>query len=203
MAVYSGQPMRRHFYGLSLTTLATALFFLLSSPCRASIFDPARDEIAILAGYGQSIPGWGLTTERVETIDLVPRYNHVAFDNLGWGWWRGNYCTMVESPVHLVVNPDTSLMVGLNFLGRYSFTAATAWQPYIFGGGGPVYSFADIKGMGAKLNGNYQFAIGLEHPTSTGHALLLELRYHHISNAGVSDPNVPLNSLKVLFGMTF
>ncbi|MBU3983904.1 MAG: acyloxyacyl hydrolase, partial [Proteobacteria bacterium] len=85
----------------------------------------------------------------------------------------------------------------------YTFTAGQEMRPYLFGGGGPVYSFADIPGMGAELNGNYQFGIGLEYETSPSHNLLFELRYHHISNAGSDEPNDPLNSCKLLFGITF
>jgi len=157
----------------------------------------------VLGGYGQSFPGWGQTTQRVQTFDLVPRYNHLIFDDIGSGWYRGFHSLLLEVPVHLVVSPDVSSMVGMNFLATYTFTAGQEMRPYLFGGGGPVYSFADIPGMGAELNGNYQFGIGLEYETSPSHNLLFELRYHHISNAGSDEPNDPLNSCKLLFGITF
>jgi len=35
-------------------------------------------------------------------------------------------------------------MIGMNFLANYTCTADKQWQPYLFGGGGPVYSFADV-----------------------------------------------------------
>lgn len=194
-------PFRRtSFLALLMTSV---LIFVASSPLHAFTFDTSLDDKALLVGYGQSIPGWGLTTERVETIDLIPRYNHVIFHDLGSGWLKGRYSTMVELPLHIVVNPTDSAMIGVNFLARYTFTADNQWQPYIFGGGGPVYSFADIPGMGAELNGNYQFAVGLDHSMDSGDSMLLELRYHHISNGGASEPNVPLNSLKFLIGVTF
>ena len=94
-------------------------------------------------------------------------------------------------------------MIGMNFLACYTFTASEQLHPYLFGGGGPVYSFADIPGMGAELNGNYQFGIGLQYPLTQGRNLLAELRYHHISNGGSEEPNDPLNSCKLLFGITF
>ncbi len=183
--------------------LSVFFTFLSASASSAFTFDTSKDTWAFLAGYGQSIPGWGQTTERVQTIDLVPRYDHVIFDNVGSGWLRGQYSTMIEIPVHVVVSPVDSAMIALNFLARYTFTANPNWHPYIFGGGGPVYSFADIPGMGAKWNGNYQFAVGLDHPISAAHSVLMEIRYHHISNAGTEEPNVPLNSVKFLIGLTF
>ena len=66
-----------------------------------------------------------------------------------------------------------------------------------------ITSFADIEGMGANLNGNYQFGLGLKHDWDASHQLLFEVRFHHISNGDTEDPNVPLNSLKVVFGFTF
>jgi len=48
--------------------------------------------------------------------------------------------------------------------------------PYVFGGGGPVYSFADIPGMSASWNGNYQGGIGMKHPINNRRNLLFELR---------------------------
>lgn len=177
---------------------------LHASPASAAM--PNEGEVhtfAILGGYGQSEPGWGLTEERVQIVDIIPRYNHVIFDELGSGWWRGFHSVLVEVPFSLVLYPDESAMVGVNFLAAYTFSAARTWRPYIFGGGGPVYSFAEIPGMGAELNGNYQFGLGLEQMVDSKRNLLFEVRYHHLSNAGAEEPNVPLNSWKLLMGMVF
>lgn len=169
----------------------------------AGIIDTSDDNLALIGGYGQSFPGWGLTTQRVETIDIIIRHNHHIFNNLGSGWYQGFHSALLELPVHIVVRPDESAMVGVNFLASYTFTANANWQPYLFGGGGPVYSFADIPGMGATLNGNYQFGVGLKHSMNSKYNLLFEFRYHHISNAGTKEPNDPLNSCKFLIGITF
>ncbi len=167
------------------------------------VLDTSKDNWAIISGYGQSFPGWGQTTQRIETIDLIPRYNHRIFDNIGSGWYQGFHSILLEVPVSFVVSPEVSTMVGMNFLASYTFTADQQWQPYLFGGGGPVYSFADIQGMGSDFNGNYQFGIGMKHDWDKTHQLLFELRYHHISNGGSSEPNDPLNSVKILIGFTF
>jgi hypothetical protein len=186
--------------------LLVSVFFVftlaLSNCAEADGFDTSQDNWAVISGYGQSFPGWGNTSQRVETIDLIPRYNHHIFD-MGSGWYRGVHSLMLELPVSVVVSHDVSAMIGMNFLACYTFNSAQQWQPYLFGGGGPVYSFADIPGMGADLNGNYQFGIGVHYDWGTAHQLLFELRYHHISNAGTAEPNDPLNSLKVLIGITF
>jgi lipid A 3-O-deacylase len=177
--------------------------FLGTAVVNAASIDPSKDSWAVLGGYGQSFPGWGQTTQRVETIDILPRYNHLIFDDIGSGWYRGFHSILVELPFHFVVHPDVSSMIGMNFLGCFTFSAGQVIRPYLFGGGGPVYNFADIPGMGVKLNGNYQFGMGLDYGRTDGHHLLFELRYHHISNGGRAEPNAPLNSCKLLFGFTF
>lgn len=183
---------------LCVLTLASSAY-----SSEAGIFDTRDDNWALLGGYGQSIPGWGETTQRVETLDVIPRYNHVIFRDVGSGWYRGFHSIFVELPVSIVLRPDVGTMVGVNFLAAYTFTGTDSVTPYIFGGGGPVYNFADIPGMGSDLNGNYQFGFGLKYGWKNEHDLLFELRYHHISNGGSDDPNDPLNSCKALFGITF
>lgn len=197
------------FHSLKRTACCLLLCFLLGIPgyrvgtAQAAGFDTSRDRWALLGGYGQSVPGWGQTTQRVETIDLVPRYQHRIFSDLGSGWYRGFHSILLELPFHYVMHPGSSCMVGINFLAAYFFTANDTFRPYIFGGGGPVYSFANIPGMGSDLNGNYQFGLGLDYRRSSRHHLLFEARFHHISNDGRKEPNVPLNSFKVLLGITF
>ncbi len=190
------------FWTCFFITLVTGIFFTKHF-ARADDLDTVDDNWAILFGYGQSVPGWGETTQRVETIDVIPRYSHVIFDDIGSSWYRGYHSLLLEVPVSVVVNPDVSSIVGINFLATYTFIAAEQWHPYIFGGGGPVYSFADISGMGAEFNGNYQFGVGLKYPWTARNSMLFELRYHHISNGGSEEPNEPLNSYKLLFGITF
>ena len=187
--------------------LICCFFFLiavLSIPVDQALSTDTRpNSWAFLGGYGQSYPGWGQTTQRVETIDFIPRYNHIVFDEIGSGWYKGFHSTLFEFPVSLILNPGISSMIGINFLACYTFTVNDRLQPYIFGGGGPVYIFADIPGMGTKFNGNYQFGIGLEYFLNKQNHLLFEYRYHHISNAGTAEPNEPLNSSKLIIGITF
>jgi len=155
-----------------------------------------------LIGYGSSHPGWGQTEQRVETVDLVWRYSQPLKSGIGSSWYRGNHSLLLELPVHLLFNPDTAPMIGVNFLAGYTFTAAERLRPYLFAGGGPLYTDADVPGLGSNWNGNYQFGAGLQFQQA-GHDLLLEFRFHHVSNGGTRSPNVPLNSTKFLVGTTF
>ena len=61
---------------------------------------------------------------------------------------------------------------------------------------------ANISGVGANLCGNYQTGLGLNCKIKKDRSFVLEYRFHQISNAGMKQPNVPLNSSKVLIGIS-
>ncbi|MBM9604269.1 acyloxyacyl hydrolase [Desulfopila inferna] len=177
---------------------------LLSYPQKATAREAENsdtDRWAILTGYGSSHPGWGETETRVETIDLALRRKIVIFEDMGKSWYSGSHSLLIELPLHFLLDYDTP-MAGLNFLANYTFSAC-ALHPYVFAGGGPVYVDADIPGMGSDWNGNYQIGFGVQLPMKNDHTFFVEARYHHISNGGIEEPNVPLNSAKFLVGMTF
>ncbi len=185
--------------------LITACLLLQVFPAYASDRGGIIDggDMIFLAGYGVTHPGLGLTRTHVETVDLIPRYEHRHTGEIGRSWWRGHHALFVEMPVHVVVDPDFAPIAGLNFLAAWVFEPRGRIVPYFFGGGGPLYSWADIDGVGADVNGNWQFGGGIEYNAGKELRLRFEYRFHHISNAGAKDPNVPLNSSKLLMGFVF
>jgi lipid A 3-O-deacylase len=94
-------------------------------------------------------------------------------------------------------------MTGITFLAAWNFTAGDSGMPYIFAGGGPVYTNLDIPGLGAELNYSYQGGAGFHYFIAKNRSINFNCRLHHISNAGTADPNEPLNSSRILIGVTF
>lgn len=158
---------------------------------------------SFLAGYGTSHPGWGETRTRVQTVELIPRYERIVLDDLGSSWYRGQHSLLLELPIHLITNYDLAPMMGVNFLACWTMTGLGQTSPYLFAGGGPLYTATDIEGMGARVNGNYQVGAGVRYRLDSGDYLLFELRFHHVSNGGRKKPNESLNSSKLLIGVTF
>lgn len=160
-----------------------------------------------LAGYGVTHVGMGRTREDVKTADLVLRYSRVLKNNAGDSWYRGRHELFVEAQVSHVARPAAATMAAANFLASWAFTSSERFTPYVFAGGGPVYIDERIRGMGSRLNGNYQSGFGVTRRLATtlgnGYGISLEYRLHHISNAGMKEPNKPLNSSKLLIGITF
>lgn len=161
-------------------------------------------ELTLLSGYGISHRGFGETRTQVQTFDIIPRLGWFLSDELGKGsWFQGRHQLLVELPYHLAVDHGARSMVGGYILGSWKFTGLTSLKPYIFAGGGPVYVDLGLPSMGARLNFSYQGGAGLQIPLTQATMLNLEYRYHHISNAGTATPNEPLNSSKILLGISW
>lgn len=158
-----------------------------------------ESSVGVVAGYGISHPSWGDTAEKVETIDVALRYESTPEKVKGLQWYKNRRSFIIEIPLHVVRAPYDSYMLGISFLSRLVFEGKKI-KPYLLTGGGPVYSNANIEGMGSKINGSYQAGAGLEF-TINRRRYFVEIRYHHISNGSIRKPNIPLNSSKILFGM--
>ena len=188
--------------------LLFAALAALLLPSHAALADDAVDlksakyEYSLLSGYGITHRGFGDTRTQVQTFDNIGRFGWFLSKELGSGWYKGRHQLLVELPVHLVVDPRVSPMVGGYLLGSWKFTSLENWAPYVFAGGGILYVDLGLPTMGSRLDFSYQGGTGVQYFIRKDLALSLEYRYHHISNAGTATPNEPLNSSKILFGVS-
>ncbi len=163
----------------------------------------------LLVGYGISHPGFGETTEKLQVLDITPRFSFVQNEKVGSGCYTFNREFWVEVPVSIILSDSDS--TDHHDLGLISTTFSMALvskyrsdiEPYLMMGGGPVYLAGDIEGVGSDFCGHYQLGLGVRLKSSGGRTWNFEWRYHHISNMGMASPNVPLNSTKVMIGTTF
>jgi hypothetical protein len=156
------------------------------------------------AGAGLSKDGWGNTHQQVETLDLVFRQDRPQQRIRGNGRWVNRKSVFVEIPVSWIYSPDRAPFIGFTMNVAWQFLYHPNKQPYLFIGGGPGYTQADIPGTSSHIKGTYQLGVGIEFkPQTPSRNLFLELRYHHMSNGGIKVPNDSVNSLKLLFGTRF
>lgn len=153
----------------------------------------------LLVGAGSSHPGWGNTKEKVETTDIIIRHKRPQAKTRGSSWYLNRKSVLVEIPLTLLREPDEPAMIGFTMNVNWTFIARERFHPYVFIGGGPVYTRAEIPGTSSQLKGSYQFGLGVDYSLGKT-AMSLEYRYHHLSNGGLQEPNDSLNSGKVLLG---
>lgn len=166
-------------------------------------FHRAKSHWTFLGGYGVTHKGFGDTRTKVETVDFILQYGYFLSEEAGKSWYRGRHEILFEIPVRTVVNPETALITGINFLACWNFTASDRIMPYVFAGGGPVYTNLDISGLGSEFNGNYQAGLGFNYFIEDNTSINFNYRLHHISNSGTAEPNEPLNSSRILLGISF
>jgi opacity protein-like surface antigen len=169
----------------------------------AATITTARNEYAFLTGYGITHRYFGATRTQVQTWDAIARWGHFLSDEVGKGsWYQGRHELLVELPYHMAVDHDARSMVGGYLLGSWKFTGLEGIYPYVFAGGGVLFVDTQLPTMGTKLDFSYQGGTGVQYFFRKDAALMLEYRYHHISNAGTAEPNEPLNSSKILVGFS-
>jgi hypothetical protein len=178
-------------------------FPVLAQEEKALKINTAKSHWTFLGGYGVTHPGFGATRTRVETVDIILQYGRFLSEEVGKSWYRGRHEILIEVPFSAVYHPKSAIMTGMNFLSCWNFTASEKIVPYILAGGGFVYTNLDIPGLGSEFNGNYQGGFGLRYLIKERTAVEFNYRLHHISNADTADPNEPLNSSKILFGISF
>ncbi len=190
----------------TLILLFTALMLLVTAVPAAradSIVSRANGELGVLTGYGSSFVGFGETRHKVQTWDTILRAGFFLSDEVGTGeWYQGRHEILLELPYHMAVDHGGRSMVGGYGLGHWRFTALEKAVPYVFAGGGVLFVDLGLPTMGTKLCFSYQGGTGIQYPIGDTAMLNLEYRYHHISNAGTAEPNEPINSNKLLLGVS-
>jgi opacity protein-like surface antigen len=184
------------------------LAWMLGTGCPANAAGPetAAGEYGLLAGYGITHAGFGETRTQVQTVDLIGRFGWFLSDEVGRGaWFQGRHELLVELPLHLAIDQGGRTMTGGYLLGSWKFTglADSRLYPYAFAGGGVLFVDLGLPTMGSRLDFSYQGGVGCQYELRPGLALLAEYRYHHVSNASTAEPNEPLNSSKLLLGVSW
>jgi len=171
-----------------------------------SAFSPAQvrpeeggREFQLWSGGGYSVPG-GTPDTGVWNAGL--RYGWILTAPHGPGFLNGRFEYAVDAmPAFIVFQPrNTVYGVGINPLGlKWIFATRGDVQPYLELGGGTLFTLHDVPAGTSTVNFTPSAAFGLHFLGER--AWTLELRYMHISNAGLTTPNPGLNTVQVRLGI--
>ena len=157
-------------------------------------------EVQIWAGGGHSVSG-GRGDTGVFNAGL--RYGWILTDPHLPGFLRGRFEYAVDAvPVFLAFQPrDTAYGVGFDPLGlKWNVQRHGRISPYLELTGGVLFSSHDVPTGTNTVNFMDQAALGM-HLLGAKHNVSLELRYMHISNAGLATPNPGVNTVQVRIGI--
>ncbi len=157
-------------------------------------------EVQVWAGGGHSVPGG---TSQTGIFDVGLRYGWVITGPILPGFLRGRFEYAVDAePAYLIFQPaNTAYGVGFNpFALKWDFVRRGRLSPYLELSGGTLFSDHNIPTGTNPVNFTSAAALGT-HVLGPKYNWSVEVRYLHISNAGLATPNPGLNTVQVRLGV--
>jgi hypothetical protein len=178
-----------------------AILLIASSLCLAQTGpEHGGHEVQIWAGGGHSVSG-GRGNTGVFNAGL--RYGWILTGPHLPGFLSGRFEYVVDAvPVFLVFQPaNTAYGVGFDPLGlKWNFVRHGRFSPYLELTGGTLFTNHEVPTYANTVNFTDQAALGM-HILGANHNVSLELRYMHISNAGLANLNPGVNTVQVRLGI--
>jgi lipid A 3-O-deacylase len=162
--------------------------------------EKGANEVQVWAGGGHSVAG-GRGNTGVFNAGL--RYGWVLTDQHLPGFLRGRFEYAVDAvPVFLAFQPgNTAYGAGFDPLGlKWNFKRHGRISPFLELTGGVLLTNHDVPNGTNTVNFMDQAALGM-HILGASRNVSLELRYMHISNAGLATPNPGVNTVQVRLGV--
>lgn len=162
--------------------------------------DKGGHEVQIWAGGGHSVPGG---TKNTGIFSAGLRYGWIITGPHLPGILRGRFEYAVDAvPMFLAFQPaNTAYGVGFNPLGlKWNFERHARLSPYFELSGGTLFTDHNVPAGTNTVNFTSAAALGT-HILGAKYNWSLELRYLHISNAGLATPNPGINTVQVRLGI--
>ncbi len=158
------------------------------------------NEFELWTGGGHSVPG-GRTHTGAFNAGL--RYGWVLTEPHLPGFLRGRFEYAVDIvPMFLVFQPGKNAYgAGFDpFALKWNFVRHGRISPYLELCGGTLFTNHNVPPYTNNVNFTDQAALGM-HVLGERKAVSVEVRYMHISNAGLSTPNPGVNTVQVRLGV--
>jgi lipid A 3-O-deacylase len=156
-------------------------------------------ELQLWTGGGHGLNG---STSDTGVWNVGARYGWVLTAPVGPGPLRGRFEYAVDVvPVFVLFQrPGTAYGFGLNpFALKWNFMAHHNVAPYVDLGGGTLFTNEKTPPGTSRVNFTTSGAVGV-HFLRSKYNWSAEVRFMHISNAGLTTPNPGINTLQVRLG---
>ena len=155
-------------------------------------------ELEVWTGGGRSVPGG---TKDTSVWNAGVRYGWILTAPHGPGFLSGRFEYAVDAVPAFVVfqRANTAYGAGLNPLGlKWIFATRENVEPYLELNGGTLFTNHEVPAGTSTVNFTSSAALGVH--ILREHAWTVEVRYMHISNAGLTKPNPGINTVQVRLG---
>jgi hypothetical protein len=131
-------------------------------------------------------------------------YGHMLGNVVGKEhWYGGNWEARLELFGGGQFSPKSDELVGLTPHLRYNFATGTRWVPFADLGAGVTASGIGPPDQSGTFEFNLQANVGTHWFVRDNLALTVEVGYLHMSCAGIHDPNLGVNTIKGMAGLTW
>jgi hypothetical protein len=162
-------------------------------------------DFGVWAGGGFSVPGG---TKDTQAINAGVRLGKVLTGDHGGGFVRGNFEWSADLiPVYYVLQPapaKNAYGAGFNPVNlKWNFTNSARTVPYLELGGGVLFTNTEVPPTTSTVNFVTHAALGFHFFVREKRALTANVRYEHISNAGLAVPNPGVNTVQFQLGFNW
>lgn len=161
-------------------------------------------EIGLMSGYLQGNDLSTSTSSNRSALYILPRAGMVVTPELGSRFYAGNLAVGLEPLYAHYFKPFGATAAGGSLLFKYNFLAFGRWMPFWDVGLGMLWTnlAPRIREQSTPFNFVLETGPGVQYFATEKLALTIGARYHHISNAGIGDRNLGLNSTLVYMGIS-
>jgi lipid A 3-O-deacylase len=148
-------------------------------------------------------------------VRILENHRHdwaIGMLDLGWivsdvvaedHWYRGNWELLGELFGGEQLQPESAYFVGGGPHLRYDFAAGHRWVPFLDLGAGATATDIRDEDISTTFEFNLQAGAGAHYFLKDNLSLTLQARFIHFSNAGMKFPNLGVNTLTGLVGLSW
>jgi hypothetical protein len=156
-------------------------------------------EVGAIGAYSISGAGGPDPGAVVRAFWLFPRIGYTFWEV---PWYPGSFQIALEPGAAFITTPDKTYAIGLNATLRHTFLVSRRFAPYIEGGAGFLNTNLRIRALGESIEFLLQAGGGFHILLTERLSLEPGFRWTHISNAGMAERNLGINSYMPYIGFT-
>jgi hypothetical protein len=126
---------------------------------------------------------------------------HIGYTFVEVPW--GSFQVYLVPQAAFIFTPQKTYAIGLAAIFRHTFYLSRRFMPYIDGGAGFLNTNLRTRSLGESMEFDPQFGAGFYLHMTERLSFLAGFRFHHISNAGMAERNLGINSYFPYAGLSF
>lgn len=159
-------------------------------------------EVAVTLGAGPSAAILGSISDHDVALTVL-RCGLTLSDTRAKDTYReGHWELLGEFFAGAQFHPQARYLTGVLPLFRYNFTQREPFVPFIDLGAGVMLTDIGAPDLSGQFQFNEQIGVGAHYLFSEQVAITVQYRFMHISNAGISAPNLGVNANIFSIGLT-